>query len=57
MHINISIHSDLIEKYLVKRKEFNKTTLEYNLVSIIENPKNNIVLSKIYLNFLDEISA
>lgn len=55
MQLNISIHSDIIEKYLIKRKEFKKTPLDYNLVSIIENPFNKIVISKKYLGFLDEV--
>ena len=40
MQINISIYSDLLEKYFSSRKQFRKDTFEYNLISIIDNPDN-----------------
>jgi hypothetical protein len=55
MQINISLYSDLFEKYFNSRKEYRKNTFEYNLVSIIDNPNNRIVLTKNYLRLLDEI--
>jgi len=55
MQINISIYPDLLENYFCSRKEFRKNTFEYNLISIIDNPYNKIVLTKKYLQFLDEI--
>jgi len=55
MQINISIYSDLLEKYFSSRKQFRKDTFEYNLISIIDNPDNRIVLTKKYLQFLDDI--
>lgn len=55
MQINISLYPELLETYFSSRKEFRKNTFEYNLISIIENPNNKIVLTKKYLQFLDDI--
>lgn len=55
MQISVALFSDILIEYFKSRKKFDKSMIEFNIQSIIENPNNTVIVSKSYLDFLEDI--
>ncbi len=55
MQLSVALFSDILVEYFNSRNKFDKSIIEFNLQSIIENPKNKIIVTKGYIDFLETI--
>jgi len=52
--MDILLSSDVFKVYFSERAKFEKSEIEKDIVSIIENPNNKIILSKFMLNLIEK---